>query len=63
MMEAVLLLAAIAQRFRLEAVPGHPVVPVPGFTLRPKQGIKMVVHRRSSPLLDQKLELVSQLRA
>jgi len=46
-MEAILLLAAIAQRFALESVPDHPVVPVPGFTLRPKYGIRMVLHRRT----------------
>lgn len=45
-MEATLVLAAIAQRFRLEMVPGHPVVPEMIPTLRPKYGMKMVVHRR-----------------
>jgi cytochrome P450 len=42
-MEAVLLLATIAQRFRLRPVHGHPVVPVPSFTLRPKHGIDMTI--------------------
>jgi cytochrome P450 len=46
MMEATLLLAAIAQRFRIRLVPGHPVIPVPSITLRPKNGIRVVVHRR-----------------
>ena len=45
MMEATLLLAAIAQRFRLRMVPGHKVVPVPSITLRPKYGIKMSLHQ------------------
>ncbi len=45
MMEATLLLAAIAQRFRLRMVPGHKVVPVPSITLRPKYGIKMSMHQ------------------
>jgi cytochrome P450 len=45
-MEAVLLLATIAQRFRLRAVPGHEVIPVPSFTLRPKHGIRMTIKRR-----------------
>ena len=45
MMEATLLLAAIAQRFRLRMVPGHNVVPVPSITLRPKYGIKMSLHQ------------------
>ena len=46
MMEAILLLATIAQRFRLCAVANHPIVPVPGFTLRPKHGMKMTLHQR-----------------
>ncbi len=46
MMEAVLLLAAIAQRFRFSIIPDHPVVPMPSVTLRPKRGIRMVLHRR-----------------
>ncbi|MBV9624698.1 MAG: cytochrome P450 [Acidobacteria bacterium] len=41
MMEAVLVLVTIARRFRLRSVPGETVVPVPGFTLRPKHGIPM----------------------
>ncbi|MCU1296295.1 MAG: cytochrome family protein [Acidobacteriaceae bacterium] len=46
MMESVLLLATIAQRFKLRLVEHHPVVPVPGFTLRPKYGIRMTVNQR-----------------
>jgi cytochrome P450 len=46
MMEAVLLLATIAQQFRLTLVPGHPVVPWPVVTLRPRYGMKMALHRR-----------------
>jgi cytochrome P450 len=41
MMEAVLLLATIAARFDLELIEDQPVVPVPSFTLRPKNGIQM----------------------
>jgi len=48
MMEAVLLLATIALRFRLRPVPGHPVVAVPSFTLRPKHGITMTFEHRES---------------
>jgi len=47
MMEATLLLASISQRFRFNAVPGHPGVPVPSFTLRPKHGIRMTLQSRS----------------
>jgi cytochrome P450 len=46
--EAVLLLATMARRFRLTVVPGHEVVPVPSITLRPANGVRMVVHARSS---------------
>jgi cytochrome P450 len=38
-MEAVLILATVAQRFRLEWQRDRPVVPLPSITLRPKGGI------------------------
>jgi cytochrome P450 len=44
MMEAVLLVATLAQRYRLDLVPGHPVEPQPLVTLRPRNGILMTVH-------------------
>ena len=47
MMEANLLLATIAQRFQLSLVPGHPVVPQPGITLRPRHGIQMSLAKTS----------------
>ena len=46
-MEGVLLLATIAQKWRLRLVPGHPVEPQPLITLRPKYGMKMLVERRT----------------
>jgi len=46
MMEAVLVLATIAQRFRFTVVPGPPVVPAPAFTLRPAQSITTMLTRR-----------------
>jgi cytochrome P450 len=46
MMEAALLLAVIARRFRFDPVPGHPVVPWPAITLRPRYGLRMVLRRR-----------------
>jgi len=46
MMEAVLLLAAIAQRFRLTLVPGQRVTPTPYVTLRPEPGLRMLLARR-----------------
>ena len=41
MMETVLIVATIVQKFRLTLVPGFPVIPWPSLTLRPKNGIKM----------------------
>ncbi len=46
MMEARLLLATIAQRYKLRLVPGHQVEPEPLITLRPKNGLPMTIHRR-----------------
>jgi cytochrome P450 len=45
-MEAVLVLATIAQRFRLSLVPGQRITPTPYVTLRPEPGIRMLVARR-----------------
>ncbi|HEU4752363.1 MAG TPA: cytochrome P450 [Armatimonadota bacterium] len=45
-MEGVLVLAAIAAQWRPRLVPGHPVVPQPVLTLRPKYGVRMVAERR-----------------
>jgi len=45
-MELVLVVATIAQRWRLRLVPGHPVAPQPVVTLRTKHGMRMTVHRR-----------------
>ena len=44
MMEATMVLATIAQRFRPRLVPGHPVVPLPALTLRPADGLPMTLH-------------------
>lgn len=46
-MEAVLLLATVAQRYRLKLLPEHPVSLQPSLTLRPKGGIKVVLEARS----------------
>lgn len=45
-MEAALLLATIAPRFRFPLVPGHAVVPQPLVTLRPKNGIRVTLEPR-----------------
>jgi cytochrome P450 len=46
LVEAVLMLAAVARRYRLDLVPGHQVVLQPAVTLRPKHGVMMVPHLR-----------------
>ena len=46
MMETVLVLAMMAQRYRNTLLPGHPVEPWPTFTLRPRCGIKAVITPR-----------------
>lgn len=43
MMEAQLILATIAGRYSPRLVPGHPVVPVPTVTLRPRHGLEMTL--------------------
>jgi cytochrome P450 len=45
MMEAQLILATIAQRYRLQLVPGHPVEPELSLTLRPRHGLPMTISR------------------
>ena len=46
-MEGILLLATLAQRWRMRLVPDHPVALKPVITLRPKHGMRMTVARRS----------------
>ena len=46
MMEAVLVLATIAQRYKIALVQGWPVEPMPTITLRPRHGIRVVLARR-----------------
>ena len=46
LMEAVLLLIAIAQKFQLDIVPDFPIVPQASITLRPEYGLKMVLKKR-----------------
>ena len=45
-MELILLVATIAQQWRLRMVPGHPVVPQPLITLRAKHGMRMTLEQR-----------------
>jgi cytochrome P450 len=46
MMEAALLLAVIAQRFRLRLIAGQKIEPLPSITLRPKHGIQVELEER-----------------
>lgn len=46
LMESALVTAAVAQQFQFRLVPGHPVVPEPLVTLRPRNGIRMRVEAR-----------------
>jgi cytochrome P450 len=47
LIEAQLVVATIAQRYRLHLVPGHTVDPCPLITLRPRFGMPMIVERRT----------------
>ncbi len=47
MTEAMLILATIAQHYRLHLKPGHPVEPQGLITLRPRYGMQMILERRS----------------
>jgi cytochrome P450 len=46
-MEAALIIAMVAQRYRLHLVPGHNVKPLPLGILRPMNGVPMTLHRRT----------------
>jgi cytochrome P450 len=46
LIEAAIVIGTLAQRFRLRLVPGHPVVPEPLITLRPRNGIRMTLEAR-----------------
>lgn len=46
LIEAQLILATLAQRYRVRVVPNHPVVLDPLITLRPKYGLQVTLQRR-----------------
>lgn len=46
MMEAVLILSAIAQKYSLALVPDHKIIPQPSITLRPETGIQITLSTR-----------------
>ena len=47
MMEATLLLATIAQRYRMRLVPNQRVEPLASITLRPRNGIRVILEQRT----------------
>ena len=49
-MEAIMVLATLAQKWTLRKVPDHPVALQPLITLRPKHGMRMVLTRRNSQI-------------
>jgi cytochrome P450 len=48
MLEMLIIVAVVVQRFRLALVPGHPVAPQPMVTLRPQHGVPMNLERRGN---------------
>jgi cytochrome P450 len=46
LMEAALVLATVAQKFRLTLAPDARVTPLPTMTLRPANGVKVLLHKR-----------------
>ncbi len=46
LMEAALILATIARKFRLPLVANHPVVPLASITLRPRHGVRVTLELR-----------------
>jgi cytochrome P450 len=60
MMEAQIIVAMIVQRWSLALVPGHPVVPDPLVTLRPRHGMQMTLSRAprgAAPAADRALRV------
>ena len=43
-----LVLASVAQRYRLRVVPNHPIELQPLVTLRPRYGVKVTLERRGN---------------
>ncbi len=57
-MEAILILVTVAQQFHL-SLAGDRVQPEPSITLRPKGGLRLVLHRRSTQVADRAPEQAS----
>ena len=61
LMEATLILATVAQKYRLRLVPDHPVVPLASITLRPRYGVRVMLESRERRV-EQNLPQVTQPR-
>ena len=48
LMEATLILATIARKFRLRLVANHPVAPLASITLRPRHGVRVTLESRGN---------------
>src|SRR6266576_3261909 len=48
LMEAALILATIARKFRLRLVANHPVAPLASITLRPRHGVRVMLESRGN---------------
>ena len=48
LMEATLILATIARRYRLKLAPDAQIAPLPTITLRPAHGVRVVLTKRDS---------------
>jgi cytochrome P450 len=61
LMEARLVLATIAQHYKLTLQPDHPVIPDPLITLRPRHGIRMRVLERAAPAVPSPHDLLTAM--
>ena len=52
LMEATLILATVAQKYRLRLVPNHLVVPLASITLRPRYGVHVILESRQPRVAD-----------
>jgi hypothetical protein len=47
-MEGMLVFVTLVQKWRMQLVPGHSIALQSMITLRPKYGMRMVIHRRKA---------------
>src|SRR5262249_50743842 len=51
-MEATLILATVAQKYRLRLAPNHPVVPLASITLRPRHAVRVILEERQPRIVE-----------